>query len=182
MKKKDYKKRLEKEKREMRVLEMNDSNKNIKNGIIISVCVILFIFLMFAFTKIKTGEWDFFTRKNAVKYSAEVQQTKILCGQVLNRDNDEYFVLAYPLSDDTVSLYDSLLERYNGGENKLVLYKLDLSNSRNNICKADSLNLTNDVKTLKVVSPTLLRIKDSKIINSYTNYEDIKNTLLSFVD
>ncbi len=182
MKKKEYKKRLEKEKQGLKDLELSDSAKNIRNGIIISVSVIAFVFLMFTFTKLKTGEWNLFTKKNNVTYGAEIQSTKILCGSILNRSDSEYFVLAYELKEDNASLYESVLERYNSATNKLPVYKVDLSNSRNNICMGDSLNLSDNVADLKLTIPTLLHIKDSKIINSYTDYETIKNILNSYVD
>lgn len=182
MNKKEYKKRIEKEKRALKEFQETDTKKNIRNGIIITVCVLAFLFLMFAFTKIKTGEWNLFTRKNNITYTAEAQTTKILCGQVLNRTESEYFVLAYEMSEDEASLYESLLERYNNSSKKIPLHKLDLGNSRNNICKSDSLNISNDITKLKLSVPSLIKVKDGKITESYSDYEKIKNTLYSYVD
>ncbi len=182
MKKKEYKKRIEKEKKAMREFQENDTSKSIKSAIIITVCVLVFLFLMFTFTKVKTGEWNLFTRKNDITYSAEAQTVKILCGQLLNRDEDEYFVLAYELAENSASLYESVVEYYNGATNKIPLYKLDLSNSRNNICKADKLNVSNDIKTIKLSIPSLIKVKDGKVVASYTNYNAIKNILYSYVD
>ena len=182
MKKKEYKKRLEKEKREMREFRESDSSASLKSGLIIASCVIGFVLLMFAFTKIKTGEWNFFTRKNDIVYKAEIQSTKILCGSVLNRSDSEYFVLAYELKEDTVSLYDSILEKYNSSKTKLPLYKLDLSNSRNNICKSDTINISNNASELKLTVPTLIKVKNGQITESYTSYDQIKQVLNSYVD
>ena len=78
-------------------------------------------------------------------------------------------------------LYDSILERYNLGTTILPLYKLDLSNSRNNICMADSVKLSNNIEELKLQVPTLIKVKDGKITNSYTTYEKIKEVLLNYV-
>ena len=182
MKKKEYQKQLAKEKKELKDLQLGDKEKNIRSVIIITVSVLAFFFLMFAFTKIKTGEWNIFTRKNNTNYTAEIQSTKILCGQVLNRSEKEYFVLAYDISDDTVMLYDSILERYNNASSKLPLYKVDLSNSRNNICKSDKLTISNSVKELKFQVPSLVKVKNGIVVDSYTSYDTIKNTLLSYVD
>lgn len=178
MKKKEYQKRIAKEKKERK--EYNESNHgiNLKTFIWITVGVIGFVFLMFAFTKVKTGEWNIFTRQNDFKYSAEAQGTKILCGSILNRSDSEYYVLAYEMKEDDVALYETLVEKYNGSTNKISLYKLDLSNSKNNICKGDSLNITNDVTTLKLKVPTLIKIKDGNIVENYTDYLSIKNTLI----
>ena len=137
---------------------------------------------MFAFTKVKTGEWNIFTRKNTTNYTAEIQTTKILCGQTLNRSDSEYFVLAYNIGDDDVTLYDSILERYNNSTKKIPLYKLDLSNSRNNSCKSDKLTISNNVKELKFQVPSLVKVRNGIIVNSYTNYDLIKDTLLTYVD
>ena len=182
MKKKEYQKKLEKEKRELR--EYNELNHgiNVKAFLIISLCVVGFVFLMFAFTKIRTGEWNLFTKKNTVTYKAEVQTTKILCGSILNREDSEYYVLAFEMQEDNASLYESVVERYNSGSNTLPLYKVDFSNSRNNLCKGDSLSLTNDVTSLKLVVPTLIRVRNGQIVENYTSYDSIKNVLFSYVD
>lgn len=181
MKKKEYKKRIEKEKRELREYKESNAGINSKTFIMITCGVLAFVFVMFAFTKMKTGEWNLFTRKNSINYSAEIQSTKILCGSILNREESEYFVLAYNMQNDEASLYESVASRYadlgTGGH----LYKLDLANSRNNLCKSDTATITNDVKTLKIVEPTLLKIKDKQIIEHYHDYNTIKNILLSYV-
>ena len=182
MKKKEYQKRLEKEKKDMKMYKESNAGMNPKTFLIIAVGVIGFFLLMFVFTKIKTGEWNLFTKDNPITYSAEVQDVKILCGSVLNRSDSEYFVLAYKMSEDSASLYETIIERYNGVSNKLKLYKLDLGNSRNNICFGDSLNITNDTSTLKLVMPTLIKVKSGKIIENYTNYDAIKKLLLSYVN
>ena len=182
MKKKEYKKRLEKEKRDMREYNKKNEGVNVKAFIYITIGVVGFILLMFAFTKVKTGEWNLFTKENSIKYSAEVQSTKILCGSLLNREDSEYYVLAYEMQEDSASLYETVVERYNSASSKLPLYKLDLSNSRNNICKGDNVNITNDVTTLKLSIPTLIKVKDGKIVENYTNYDSIKNILFSYVD
>ncbi len=182
MNKKEYKKRIEKEKKDLKDFQETDTTKSIKNGLIITGCVLAFLLLMFAFTKIKTGEWNLFTRKNTITYTAEAQTTKILCGQVLNRNESEYFVLAYEMSEDEANLYESMLEGYNNSSKKIPLHKLDLGNSRNNICKADSLNISNDITKLKLSVPSLIKVKDGKITESYSDYEKIKNTLNSYVD
>ena len=182
MKKKEYQKRLEKEKKDLREYKKNNECVNPRTFIYITLGVVGFVFLMFAFTKIKTGEWNIFTKENSIKYSAEVQATKILCGSILNRTDSEYFVLGFEMQEDSASLYESVIDKYNGSDKKIPLYKLDLSNSRNNICKSDSLNISNDVTNLKISIPTLLKIKDGKIIVSYTNYDSIKSILFSYVD
>ncbi len=182
MKKKEMQKKLKKEKVSMREYEMNSTNKNVKNGVIIACSVIAFIGLMFVFTKIKTGEWNLFTKENNINYTAEVQTEKITCGSILNRSDEEYLVVAYEMDEDSASLYQSIIEKYNNSSKKIPLYQLDLSNSRNNMCLADDLVVTNDVTTLKLVVPTLLKIKNNKVVSSLTNYDSIKNELYTYVD
>ena len=181
MKKKEYKKMLEKEKREKKEYKESNAGMNLKTFVIISICVILFIILMYTFTKIKTGEWNLFTKENSVTYSAEMQDVKILCGSILNRKEEEYFVLAYDIKDESSSIYETIIERYNGKSSNIKLYKLDLSNSRNGICMGD-LNITNDITSLKLSIPTLIKVKNGNIVESYTDYNSIKTTLLSYVD
>ena len=124
MKKKEYQKQLAKEKKELKDLQLGDKEKNIRSVIIITVSVLAFFFLMFAF----------------------------------------------------------ILERYNNASSKLPLYKVDLSNSRNNTCKSDKLTISNSVKELKFQVPSLVKVKNGIVVDSYTSYDTIKNTLLSYVD
>ena len=182
MKKKEYQKRLKKEKADLKELRYGNSGMNTKTFIIIAIGVVCFFLLMFAFTKIKTGEWNLFTKENSVTYTANIQDVKILCGSVLNRNSSEYFVLGYEMNEDNASIYETVIERYNNSSKKIPLYKLDLGNSRNNICRGESLNITNDITNLKLTVPTLLKIKDGKIIENYTDYTSIKNILFSYVD
>ena len=86
------------------------------------------------------------------------------------------------MDEDSASLYQSIIEKYNNSSKKIPLYQLDLSNSRNNMCLGDSLMVTNDVTTLKLVVPTLLKIKNNKVVSSLTNYNSIKNELYTYVD
>lgn len=181
MKKKEMKKRLEKEKRSMREFDSN-ANINMKTILVLTVSVVGFVLLMFAFTKIKTGEWKLFTKQNDVVYKAEIQTTKILCGSILNRKEEEYYVLAYQMEEDNAVLYNSILEKYNSSRTKLPLYTVDLSNSRNNICLSDTLNITNDARTLKLTIPTLLKVSNKQVVSHNTNYDNIKNELFSYVD
>ena len=180
MKKKEYQKRLAKEKRDLKDYRESNAGINVRTFTYITIGVVAFVLLMFVFTKIKTGEWNLFTKENAVNYTAEVQDVKILCGSILNRKESEYYVLGYQMKEDNASLYETVIEKYNGASNKLKLYKLDLSNSRNNICLGDSLNITSDVSNLKLTIPTLIKVKDGKIVESYTSYETIKNVLFSY--
>ena len=86
------------------------------------------------------------------------------------------------MQEDNASLYQSIIEKYNSSSRKISLYQLDLSNSRNNICLSDNLRITNDVSTLKLVVPTLLKVKNGQIVSTITNYDQIKNELYTYVD
>ena len=182
MKKKEYQKRIQKEKEDLKAFKNKNEGLNVRAFIYITLGVVGFVFLMFAFTKIRTGEWNLFTRKNSFKYEAEVQSTKILCGSILNREDSEYYVLAFPMKEDNAVLYESVVERYKSSSKAIPLYKVDFSNSRNNICKGDSLVITNDVTTLKLVNPTLAKVKDGNIVETHTDYDSIKNILFSYSD
>ena len=126
--------------------------------------------------------YNYLQRENSITYTAEIQNTKIICGSILNREDNEYFVLGYEMNEENATLYETIIERYNSSSNKINLYKLDLGNSRNSICKGDSLNISNDLTNLKLTVPTLLKISNGQIVENYTDYNSIKNKLLSYVD
>ena len=60
-----------------------------------------------------------------------------------------------------------------------TIYQLNTDSGLNKSCVGEKLVVNNDISKLQLTSPTLLQIKDKKIIKSYTTYEDILKVLSS---
>ena len=58
-----------------------------------------------------------------------------------------------------------------------TIYQLNTDSGLNKSCVGEKLVVNNDVTKLQFTSPTLLQIKDKKIVKSYTTYDEILKVL-----
>ncbi len=108
----------------------------------------------------------------------EINPTKIIVGSILNRDEEEYYVLAYKSEEANGSLYNAYLETYKNKEDSLSIYEVDLDNYLNSSYYAEEANTNvENIKDIKLSSPTLLKIKSHKIVKAVYSNEDIKKEL-----
>lgn len=171
MNKKQMKKEQERLKRERNQVYMDFNDKNdIKKVLYVSLGVIGFVLIVFVVINIFNGTWNLFTRENDP--ISDQGENRVMCGTLLNRNDTEYLVLAYDFENDKNTFYPVLKDTYTMFEK---IYELDLHSGFNKACVGDKTNITSDIKKLKLSGPTLLKVKDNKIVESYTTKETIKN-------
>ncbi len=160
-------KRLKQEKREVETLFKDD--KEIFNVFKITLGVILFLGLAFVLVNLFNGNWNLFNKKNiAVE---KIDDKMVIAGTMFNKNDNEYLVLAYDLSNkNEASLYGYLIDNY-PETNKL--YILDLSSGFNASIIGNEEVISNDLSKLKLSRPTLLVIKKDTITSSYKGEEEI---------
>ena len=161
-------KRLKQERKEVETLFKDD--KDVLKVFKIALGVILFIGAVFVFINIFNGNWDIFTSRN--KKATEIDSHMVMVGNLFNREEGEYMVLAYDMKSEDTSFYGGLIANY---ESKPNLYYLDLSSGFNDNFIGDKTVVSSDLNKLKFAGPTLLFIKGDKITKSYTNEKDIVN-------
>ncbi len=122
-----------------------------------------------------TKEIDF-KNSNESKEDVSVDNTTIMLGQLFDQTEDEYYVLVYDMSDSK-SIIPSWLSVYKGQENALTVYSVDSSKKFNSkyIVKSNSNKSANKLEDLKVISPTLLKIKDKSVVSYIEGEDDIIN-------
>ncbi len=100
--------------------------------------------------------------------SASIQYDEILIGNILNQNNDEYYVMIYDDEDYDVKLYNVYINKYKQKDEALRFYTSQLNNPINQKFKSEESNLkVKNIEDLKVKSSTLLKIKKGKITNYY---------------
>ena len=175
MNKKQMKKEQERLKKERNRVYMDFNDKNdVKKIVFVSGGVILFILIVFVLINIFNGTWDFFTRENKVISDQGVD--RVMCGTMFGQSDEEYLVLAYDFDDDNQVIYQALKDSYKGTTS---IYLLDLHSAFNNACVGDKNVISSDLTKLKLSEPTLLRVKGSEIVGSYTTKEKIKDYILN---
>lgn len=165
-------KRIKKEQKQ--VSKLFNDDKEIYNVFKIALGVILFLALTYLLINIIKGNFNIFNKRNL--QTEEIDSTMVMIGTMFNKKSDEeYLVLAYDMSDnDTSSYYNALIDKYVGN---MDIYKLDLSSGFNSAFIDSKTVVSDDLTKLKLSGPTLLIIKNDKIISSYIKEEDITKYL-----
>ena len=161
-------KRLKQERKEVENLFKDD--KEVYNVFKIGLGVILFIGIVFVLINILNGNWNILTKKNSQE--TEIQTNMLMAGNLFNKEENEYLVLAYDMSSEKENYYGALTSNYKG---TMHLYYLDLSSGFNRKFIGDKTVISNDLGKLRFGGSTLLIIKGNVITKSYTSESDIIN-------
>lgn len=137
--------------------------------------VILFVVLVYFATRI-------FVKKDLGKDAeetnvTEVSYSKMVFGTMLNRPQDEYYVLAYSSEDNKANYYNALASTYSNKEDGLYVYYIDLKDSMNKNYLATNGQTNSKAKKiseLKVGELTLIKVKNGEIVKYIEDIEGIK--------
>ncbi len=154
--------------------------EEIRRFIILLVVVILLIVAVYFITRI------FVTKDllNSDDTESEIVEGSInysitLIGNMLNKPDDEYYVVIYNAEDLRAVYYSSLMSNYLRNEEPLALYYVDLSNILN-AKFYDPDNITTDIESisdLRVGDLTLIKVEDNEIAEIITDEEEIAQAL-----
>ena len=145
---------------------------------IILVVLITFIaFYLITYFVIKND-----TPNNTTNYNTQIDSSKIVFNNLLNRSEDEYYVLAYKSKRenekvDYKSLYDNYINSYKSKEDALKFYMIDIDDAFNKAFISDELNISDNLEELKINDEVLFKISNGSIENSYVGSEEILNKL-----
>ena len=162
-------KRLKQQQKEVETLFKDD--KEVFKVFKIALGVILFIGLAYVVINIMNGNWKILTKSN--KKATEIDTQMLMIGNMFNKEEDEYLVLAYDMQNEKDAFYGVLISNYSDTSKKL--YYVDLSSGFNTNFLGDKTVISNDLNKLKLSGPVLLSIKGDKIIKSYTTEKEIIN-------
>ena len=159
---------------------MAKSNSEAENEVyrFIKILIIVVIFIVGAYfltNKIVGGDYDI--KKDGQK--GEISTNNIIVGSLLNRPYDTYYALAYKSKDNDAVVYETYLRTYESKEESLRIYFIDLDNSLNkDYYTSDSSNpKATKIEDLKISAPTLIKVKDGKIIKYIEGKSEIKKEL-----
>lgn len=145
-------------------------NKEVKNGIIVGVVVIICLALVYFMIAIKTGEINIGGKKdsNDNETSENSYDNMIMASTTFDKSEDEYMVIFYSEKNKTDNL-DLIISSYKGD---IKLYKVNTDEVINKFVLSDDENSSATNKDeLKVKTPALLMINNKKI-TYYTSNED----------
>ena len=171
MAKKMQAKRIKKDK-----YQSEDQNE-IKRFIIIIAIIMVLIVGVYFFTRIFVSK-DLFDKDESTIEPGAIDYNLTLIGSMLNKPEEEYFVMIYDSSASDYVYYAGIASNYSGNEQALKLYNADLDNEFNKgYVGAEANAKTDNLEEFKVTGPTLLKIKKGKITNAYLTKENITEAL-----
>lgn len=144
----------------------------------ITIGVVLVLALTYFVTALASGEIKFGkTKVEEEKKETSIQYEEIMVGQMLNRSDDEYYVLLFNFTDTFASYYLSLKDSYVKEDNSLPFYIIDLEKSVNKdyVLKDGEKLIDKPVRLVdfKATSPTIVKIKNRKIIERISDRDNV---------
>lgn len=155
-----------------------DDQKEITRFLITLLIVIFILVGIYFFTR-------FFVKKDLNNSSESeitegtINYTTTLIGSMLNKPEDEYYVIAYDIDNLRAIYYNSLISNYSQNEDALKVYYADISNVLNQkFYDPENINLdTDNISELKIGDLTLIRIRRGEIAEILNSEDDIAEAL-----
>ena len=128
----------------------------------ITVGVLVVFALVYILTALGTGEIDLNKKDSKKSTETAIQYQEIIGGEMLNRKASEYYVLLFDFEDTYADYYKSLINTYNGKDNSLPFYTVDLGKKINEDYKVPEEYKGRFVEfdTFKVDDVTLIKVKN----------------------
>lgn len=159
----------------------SEEQEEIIRFIKILIIVIIFVLAAYLFTRIFVTK-DLFNKDDNTSeevIAGTINYDVTILGSLLNKPEDEYYVLAYDSENLRAVYYSSLITNYKYNEDALKIYYANLNNPFNaKYYDKDNTNL--DVKSLedlRVGDLTLFKIKNGKISEILTDEKKIAEEL-----
>lgn len=155
--------------------EQEQIERFIKILLIILLAVVgIYLFTKFVINKEKNND-EMSVTAGVIDYN------KLIVGNILTQNYDEYYVFIYNGNDSEAIYYSSLVDKYMAEDNAQKVYWVDLSNTLNEkfIAKnEEEVNIdAKSVSEFKFGEYTLLKIKNKKIVKYIDNVNDAKKEL-----
>lgn len=151
---------------------------SLKNLIIIILIVALVFGIFYFITTLFVHPTKNSNTSDNTNY--EVEAGTIPLNHLLDRNENEYYVIAYKTSSNNIlsqvnyfEIYQKYISNYSSKDDSLKFYKVDLNDIINKNYLSDEANITNSLEQLKLNDETLFKIVDGKISEYYIGYNEI---------
>lgn len=163
------KKNLKKSEKNNNKVISNNELKNLLKIILIICCVLLVFYFITVLVQNKDKDTN-----NGSDTTAVIQYSKILVGEILNRSENEYYVLVEKENDPYIDLY----KQYLNSIDSITYYTVDLSEvfNQNNIGE-ETVVEGNEVGSYKFSGTTLIKVNGGTLSGVYKNKDEITGYL-----
>ena len=159
-------------------VKIEKDSYSLKNFLFIIILLVIILGIFYFITTLVVKPID---NKNVNSGITVVDSSKITLNNLLNRKENEYYVLATKETNnsqvDYKNLYNNYINQYKTKENALTIYNVDLDDALNKNYISNELNITNNLSELKVNDDVLFKIKNNKIKEYFVGSSDILKEL-----
>ena len=156
-----------------RQLINDDESFKIKNVIIILLIIMIVLVSFYFITKYVLEH----KKDDTPVAESVIDREKIIFGQMFNRPDSEYYVIAYDSTGKSKDIYNKYIDKYNSKDGSIKVYEIDLKDDFNKNYIANKSNIVSDIDNLKVSGDTLFKIKDKNI----EMYKEGSNDISSYL-
>ena len=143
-----------------------------KTFITILVVLLLFFVILYLITGLFiTKEIKWFSNNDNNEKEVTKIENKILATDSLRQVEEEYYVYYYDSTEEDTEVSNTL---YSVSEK---VYRVDLNDAFNSNFVGEPSGIVEDIDSLKVSNPTLIKVSSEKIIAFYNGAEEIKIAL-----
>ncbi len=156
----------------------SDEQIEIRRFITILIVLIAIVLIVYFFTRIFVTK-DLINKTKEEATAGAINYSVATIGTMLNKTEEEYYVMIFNSEDANASYYNSLVSRYEKNEKHLNIYMVDLNNELNKqYYDKDHSNLNaKDIKDFRVSDIALLRVKKGKVIKALEAEDKIDSEL-----
>lgn len=124
----------------------------------------------------------FFVEDNDLKVErsntkGEISYDSIMLGTLLNKVDDEYYVLAFDSTSVNNTYIINQASNFKSDSKNIPLYTADLSLEFNKGFISDEKNVTDDISNLKLTGTTLIKVKKGHIVSFIDDSNEISKVL-----
>ena len=157
-------------------------NQDVVNIVKILIGVVLFLVVVYFLTAWLSGEIKFGKDKTEEKV-VTIQYEEIIAGQIMNRNDENYYVMLFDFSEENASTLIAMKDSYTSVEEALPVYIVDLEKGFNDVLDYEDnetiIDKPTSIKDLKVNDITMLKIEKGKVTNRVTTYDKVKEYIES---
>lgn len=146
----------------------NNESPELKTIIKIVVGIALFFGIVYFGAGLLTGDIKLKKEKKEV----EIQYSEILAEKTFLQNNSEYYVMYYNFDSNDTELITAIISTLSK-DTTVYTVDLDKNFNKNYISSEIDTKTPSNSSELKVTSPTLIKIKNKKVVNFITGLENI---------
>ena len=157
---------------------MEKYTKEIKKFIFVILGLVIIIVGIYFFTRAFVTKDLFKDASEKTYQEGTINYDVAIVGNMLNRPNTEYYVIAFNGEEAEAIYYNTLVNKYMQNEKALKVYYVDTENELNKKYVAEneeskSTSFTS-LDKLKLGNITLIKVKNGKVSNYITSVDSIK--------